>query len=97
MLRFAKLLALRYDCDRTRHCYYRDMRLVHEFCQCDPALISEDQFREYILFVKDHKKWKPKTIRQTVASSKLFFIELLEHKEWKVFSQIHTKDHDELP
>jgi len=97
MLRFAKLLALRYDCARTRHCYYRDMRLIHEFCQCDPALITEDQFREYILFVKDHKRWKPKTIRQTVASSKLFFIELLGHEEWKVFSQIHTKDHDELP
>ncbi|MEZ5324167.1 MAG: hypothetical protein R3F19_03795 [Verrucomicrobiales bacterium] len=28
---------------------------------------------------------------------KLFFVEMLGHEDWKVFSQIKTKDHDELP
>lgn len=97
MSEFAKLLNLRNDNNRTRHSYYRDMRLVHEHFNCDPPELSEDLFRDYILFVKTKKLWKPKTIRQTAASAKVFFVEMLEHEDWKVFSQIKTKDHDELP
>ena len=97
MAEFAKRLALRHDDNRTRHSYYRGMRLIHEYCECDPALITQDQFRDYILHVKTIKNWKPKTIRQTVACAKLFFVEMLGHDEWTVFSQIKTKDHDELP
>jgi integrase len=97
MKRFAQLLALRYDMARTRHSYYRDLRLLHEHYQCDPAALTEEQFRDYILHVKTRRLWRPKTIRQTAAAARLFFVDLLEHDEWKVFSQIRTKDHHELP
>ena len=97
MRRFAELLALRHDGIRTRHCYYRDMRLVHEHAGCDPALIDESQLRDYFLHVKTVKQWKPKTIRQSVAAAKIFFVEMLGREDWKVFSQIRTKDHDTLP
>ncbi len=97
MAEFAKLLNLRHNCNRTRHAYYRDMRLLHEHLACDPAQITEHQFRDYILHVKNVKRWKPKTIRQTAAAARIFFLEMLGHEEWKVFSQIKTKDHDELP
>jgi integrase len=97
MRRFAEFLALRFDAPRTRHSYYRQMRLVHEFCQADPAAITEAMLRDYILHVKTVKHWKPKTIRQAAAAAKLFFIELMEHEEWKIFSQIRTKDEDSLP
>jgi len=97
MRSFAELLALSSNTACTRHSYYRQMRLVHEFCQTDPASISEAQFRDYILYVKTKKLWKPKTIRQAAAAAKLFFLEICHHQEWKVFSQIRTKDHDELP
>lgn len=97
MSEFAKLLNLRNDSNRTRHSYYRDMRLVHQHFNSDPATLSEDQFRDYILYVKTKKFWKPKTIRQTAASAKVFFVEMLGHDHWIVFSQIKTKDHDELP
>ncbi len=97
MAEFAKRLALRSDANRTCYAYYRDMRLIHEHCACDPELISEDQLRDYILHVKTVKGWRPKTIRQTVASARHFFVEMLGHHDWTVFSQIKTKDHDELP
>ena len=42
MAEVAKLLNLRYDSNRTRHSYYRDMRLVHEHFGCDPALITDE-------------------------------------------------------
>lgn len=97
MRRFAQLLALRFDMVRTQHSYYRDLRLIHEFLRKDPALITEEELCDYFIHVKTLKHWKPKTIRQTAAAARLFFIELMELPEWKVFSQIRAKDHDELP
>jgi len=97
MRRYAELLAVRHDSPRTRHSYYRAMRLLHEHFRRDPATLDEGQFRDYILYVKTQKAWKPKTIRQTVACVRLFFVEMLGCSEWKVFSQIRTRDHDELP
>jgi integrase len=73
------------------------MRLLHQYFECDPASLIEQQVRDYFLYVKIDKQWKPKTIRQTVASSRIFFIDMLGHDDWKVFSQVRTKDHDELP
>ena len=67
MKRLAQLLALRFDMIRTRHSWYRAMRLLHENFGCDPAAITEDQLRDCILHVKTRKLWKPKTVRQTAA------------------------------
>ena len=97
MLRFAKHLALHFDAPRTRHSYYRQLRLIHEQCQCDPAAITEEILRDYFLHVKTVKRWKPKTIRQAAAAAKLFFVGMLEHGEWKIFSQIRTRDEAGLP
>lgn len=97
MSRFADFLALRYDANRTRHAYYRQLRLIHEHAACDPAVLTESQLRDYFLLVKLKKHWKPKTIRQAVAAAKMCFVDLLGHTDWTVFSQIRTKDHDTLP
>jgi integrase len=97
MRRFAEHLALGRTMPRTRHSYYRSLRLIQEHFDSDPAQLTEDEFRQYILYVKNTKQWQPKTIRQTAACAKLFFVEMLGHEDWKVFSQIHTKDHDDLP
>jgi integrase/recombinase XerD len=97
MARFAAFLALHYDANRTRHAYYRQLRLIHEQLHCDPATITETQLRDYFLFVKLKKQWQPKSIRQAAAAARMFFRELLEHPAWTVFAQIRTKDHDRLP
>lgn len=97
MLRFARHLALRFDAPRTRHSYYRQMRLVHEFGGADPAEMTEETLRDYFLHVKTAKRWKPKTIRQAAAAAKLFFVEMLDRREWRIFSQIRAKDEDSLP
>lgn len=97
MARFAKTLALRYDANRTRHAYYRQLRLLQEHFACDPAQITQSQLRDYFLFIKLKKHWKPKSIRQTVAASRQFFVDLLGHSDWTVFWQVRTKDHDTLP
>ena len=97
MARFAELLALRHDCNRTRHAYYRQLRLLQEHFSCDPKLIVQDQVREYLLFLKFQKRWKPNTMRQAVACLKAFFQDLLALPPWEVFSQIRTRDLETLP
>ncbi len=97
MREFARLLALRYEALRTRHSYYRDLRLIQEHFGCDPALLSEAQFTDYLVHVKMHKHWKPKTVRQTAASARIFFIDQLGHADWRVFANVRAKDHNELP
>ena len=84
MLRLVARLAPRLT--RTRHSYYRAMRLVHEHFGADPATLGEDHFRDYLLHVKTRKGWKPKTIRQTAACARLFFVEMLGCAQWKLFS-----------
>ncbi len=97
MARFAEHLALSYDANRTRHSYYRQLRLIHQHAGCDPATLTEAQLRDYFLFVKLKKHWKPKSIRQARAAASMFFVNLSGHADWTVFSQIRTKDHDTLP
>lgn len=45
---FARLLSLRYEALRTRHTYYRDLRLLHEYFNCDPALLTEALVTDYL-------------------------------------------------
>jgi len=97
MARFAQALALRYDANRTRHAYYRQLRLLHQHFACDPAQLTESQLRDYFVFIKINKRWQPKSIRQTLAATRSFFVDLLGQANWTLFSQIRTKDHDTLP
>lgn len=48
MARFADLLALRHDANRTRHSYYRQLRLIQEHFNTDPASLSEAHLRKYL-------------------------------------------------
>lgn len=97
MARFAQWLALRYDANRTRHAYYRQLRLIAEHLRCDPAALTEAQLRDYFLFVKLKKHWQPKTIRQAAAAARMFYLDLMARADWTLFSQIRARDHDTLP
>jgi integrase/recombinase XerD len=94
---YAQLLALRYHHGRTRHSYYRQLRLLSDHYRTDPATLSESQVRDYFLHVKTIKHWKPKTVRQAAACARLFFVEQLGHQDWTVFAQIRARDQDRLP
>jgi hypothetical protein len=83
--RFAELLALRYDMVRTRQAYYRHLRLIGDHFQSDPGSLTEEQLRDYFLHVKTRKAWKPKTIRQSTAAARLFFVDMSGRRDWLVF------------
>lgn len=95
--RFADELALRYDHTRTRQAYYRQLRLIAEYFHMDPAMLDEERLRDYLLYLKTQKLWKPKSIRQAAAALRFFYVDMLGHESWQVFSQLRIRDHDELP
>jgi|GEM_PF-2158913 len=97
MAQFARVLALRYDSLRTRHSYYRQLRLLSAHFAGDPAVLTEEQLRDYLLHVKTVRLWQPKSIRQAVAAARLFFCEQLGQPRWRLFDQVKAKDHDTLP
>lgn len=94
---FAKRLSLKYDSVRTCHSYYRQIRLLEEAYESDPAKLTQSEVRDYFVYVKLDKGWKPKTIRQSAAALRFFYEAYPKTEKWTVFSQIKTKDHDELP
>jgi site-specific recombinase XerD len=83
--------------ERTRHSYYRQLRLLADHVQADPETLDESQVRDFLLDAKTRRLWKPKTLRQSSAALRLFFVDLLERPAWKVFSQLRVPDHHELP
>ena len=42
----------------------------------------------YFIFVKLRKQWMPKTIRQTLAATRMFYTTLLGQSDWTLFGQI---------
>lgn len=97
MARLARALSLRYDAIRTRHAYFRQLFLVHGHFALDSAILTADQLRAYFLLVKLKIQWKPKSIRQALAATRNFFVDLLGHSDLRVGGQIRIKGHEMSP
>ena len=96
MLRFAEYLSLRGLLDLTCVAYYRDIRKVGEYYNCDPNGVDEERLRKYFVHVKCVKHWGPKTIRQSVASCKHYYRGVLKRK-YLMLDDIKARDHESLP
>jgi hypothetical protein len=60
MGQFADFPALRFNTPRTRHSYYRQIRLVHEFSLCDPLLITEELYATTFFTSKPRSSGSPR-------------------------------------
>jgi site-specific recombinase XerD len=97
MERFANSIGLSIKSVRSRHSYYRQVRLVMDYFDRDPAELDEEHLREYFLYVVLEKQWGPPTRRQAVAALKRFYIGMLKLKPWDVFGEVNTKDNYKKP
>lgn len=97
MKQWAELLTLRYSCTRTRQGYYRQIRLLMEHHDGDPATFSEDQIKAFILHLLHDRQWKPMSMRQASAALRLFYLEMMEQEGWEVFELLKIRDFRELP
>lgn len=74
----------------TKKEYVRYVRKLAEHFQCDPATLTEDQLRQYFLFLRQHKRYKAATMKGAKYSLLCFFVEHLKQKQWSVFKELRV-------
>jgi len=81
----------------TKKEYVLYVRKLAEHFQCDPATVTEDQLRQYFLFLRQHKHYKAATMKGAKYSLLCFYVEHLKHKDWSVFREVRVVKPQVLP
>jgi site-specific recombinase XerD len=81
---------------RTQQSYVRAVRKFSEFLGHSPDQATEDQLRNYLLHLKDSKKWAASTINVAQQALKQFF-RITCPREWPVLKLARVKAEQKLP
>jgi integrase/recombinase XerD len=81
----------------TKKEYVRNLRKLAEHFQCDPATLTENQLREYFLFLRQHKHYKHSAMKAAKFALRCFYLECLKLTAWTVFNEVHIAEPDVLP
>ena len=82
---------------RTKREYVRYLCKLAEHFQSDPATLSQDQVREYFLFLRQHKHYSGSAMTIARASLRCFFQDCLQHADWTVFGELAIRRVEPLP
>jgi site-specific recombinase XerD len=72
------------------------MRLVGEHFGANPQGLTQKRICSYILYLKEQKRWSASSIRQAIASCRMFYCEMLG-KSWKLWEVVKVRDSKRLP
>jgi len=81
----------------TRKEYVRNLRKLAEHFQSDPAKLTENQLREYFLFLRQHKHYKHSAMKAAKFALRSFYLECLKFVTWTVFNEVRIAEPDVLP
>ena len=81
----------------TKKEYVRYVCKLAEHYQCDPATLSENQLREYFLFLRQHKHYKPSPMKAAKFSLRCFYEQCLKVSGWTVFQEVRIAEPQVLP
>ena len=94
---FQQLVELKDYRPATKSEYVRYVRKLAEHFQCDPATLSEDQIRQYFLFLRQHKRYKHAPMKAAKYSLLCFFLDCVKVKGWTVFKEVRVARPEMLP
>lgn len=94
--RFEEHLKLRGKAGGSQAEYLRHPRKLAQHCGKDPATVSEDEVRSYLLFLKERRRYAPSSLRLANAALRFFFNDYLE-RDWKLFSLVRVPQPKRLP
>jgi site-specific recombinase XerD len=89
-------LQLRGLSERTQEAYVRAVRQLAEHYHKSPDLISEEELRQYFLFIKNVKHYSRNTMTIAICGLKFFFEQTL-HKEWTTLNIVRPAPEKKLP
>src|SRR6267143_328338 len=82
----------------TKYEYVRQVRQLAQHFQCDPAKLSENELREYFVFLRQEKHWQGSAMTQARVALRSFFRENLKTgKDWTVFEDLRIARPETLP
>jgi len=94
--RMIECLQLRGLSERTQASYVRAVRQLAEHYHKSPDLISEEELRQYFLYLKNVKHYSRNTSTIAICGIKFFFERTLE-KDWTTFSLVRPAPEKKLP
>ncbi len=94
--RFIDDLQLQGMSARTQQAYVRAVRQFAEHYGKSPDVITEEELRQYFLYVKNIKKWSRATITLALCGIKFFYEQTL-HREWTTLEVIRPPQEQRLP
>ena len=94
--RMIESLQLRGLSERTQEAYVRAVRQLAEHYRKSPDLISEEELRQYFLYIKNVKKYSRPTTTIALCGIK-FFVEWTLGRKWNVFKLVRPPHEKKLP
>lgn len=82
--------------ERTQQAYTRAVRMLSQFYDKTPDLISEQELQEYFLQRKNVNHWAPKTMRICYCGIRFFYVNVLE-RDWHILSILRAQNEHRLP
>src|SRR5262245_5503824 len=94
---FTQLVELKDYRPPTKKEYVRMVRRLADHFQGDPATLTENQLRQYFLFLRQHKKFGRSAMSIAKAALRCFFCEQVQVQGWTVFSDLRIACPQVLP
>jgi integrase/recombinase XerD len=95
-LRLNQDLQLNGKGERTQESYIRMLRKFIEFLKRDPDSATEDDLRNYLLFLKNQRQWSNSTIDVAYCSLKFFFSKTCP-RDWPTVKKLKVQPELKLP
>jgi len=82
--------------ERTQQAYARSVRMLSQFYDKTPDLVTEQELQEYFLQRKNVNHWSPKTMRICYCGIRFFYVNVLE-RNWHILSILRAQNEHRLP
>jgi len=80
----------------TQKAYTRAVRMLSQFYDKTPDLVSEPELQEYFLHRKNVNRWSPKTMRICYCGIRFFYVNVLA-RDWHILSILRAQTEHRLP
>lgn len=81
---------------RTVNGYLRSVRQLADYCQCSPDQVSEQQLRNWLLYLKNEKEFAYGSLRVAFSGIKFFFTRTCK-RDWETLKQTKLRNVSSLP
>ena len=94
--RMIAVLQLNGKGEPTQKAYTRAVRMLSEFYNKTPDLVSEPELQEYFLHRKNVNRWAPKTMRICYCGIRFFYVHVLA-RNWHILGILRAQTERRLP